>query len=165
MQDARPDPPAADSPGGVLREHLAWQLDGGYARTSLRAAVDGIAPQDWGRVPGGAAHSVWQIVRHVEICLTDLLEYTRTPGHVSPDFPEGLWPEETAPPSGAEIDRSLAAIDAARAAFRDLVRTADLIAPLGHAGGRCVLRQVLIAVDHESYHVGQITLTRAALGV
>ena len=160
-----PDPTPAATPDDVLREHLAWQLGGGYARVGLREAVAGLAVEDWGRVPGGVSHSVWQIVRHVEICLTDLLEYTRTPGHVSPDFPEGLWPEAAKPSSEAAVEQTLDAIDAAKAAFTALIRTADLIAPIGHADGRCVLRQLLIAIDHESYHVGQITVTRAALGV
>ena len=165
MQNLSPDPPSAATPDATLRNHLVWQLEGGYARTSLRMAVEGLSIADWGRVPGGASHSVWQIVRHIEVCLTDLLEYTRNPGHVSPDFPEGLWPVDAKPSSEAAVGQTLDAIDAAKAAFSQVLRTADLTAPIDHVDGRCVLRQVLIAIDHESYHVGQITVTRAAVGV
>jgi hypothetical protein len=40
----------------------------------------------------------------------------------------------------------------------------DLTAKIPHGSGQTYLRTVLVAVDHASYHVGQIVLVRKLLG-
>ena len=162
MPDA---PAAADTPDTRLREHVAWLLEGGYAHQSLADAVAGLSREDAGRVPAGAAHSVWQVLRHIEICQRDLLDYSLTPGHESPPFPAGLWPAEATVPDGGSVTNCLATIEADRTQFAALLRdpTVDVLAPQTHIDGRTILRQALIACEHQSYHIGQIAVTRAML--
>jgi hypothetical protein len=52
------------------------------------------------------------------------------------------------------------------AALRELLMDTkrDLLAPLPHGSGQTLLREVLLAGDHNAYHLGQLVLTRKALG-
>ena len=40
----------------------------------------------------------------------------------------------------------------------------DLFANIPHGDGQTILREVLLAVDHSAYHLGQLVLVRRQLG-
>ena len=75
------------------------------------------------------------------------------------------WPESPAPPSPRAWKASLEAVAADRKALQEfLATTPDLFAEIpGHAG-KTILRSVLLAIDHTSYHVGQLLTARKLLG-
>ena len=157
---------AAD-PQHMLREQLVWLIRGGHAHLPLDEAVGRVRPAERGRTAVGFAHSPWQLVEHLRICQWDLLEFCRDGDHVSPDFPDGLWPSEPAPPTGTAWDECVHRLRADRDAFCARVAdpATDLLAPLPWAQRpeQCVLREALILADHNAYHVGQLIVLLAAL--
>ena len=50
--------------------------------------------------------------------------------------------------------------------MRELVKdpSHDLFQPLPHGDGQTLLREALLAADHDAYHLGQLVLVRKALG-
>src|SRR5207302_8464774 len=96
----------------------------------------------------------------------DILEFSRNPRHVSPEFPAGYWPEGDAPADSKAWDRSVAAFKADLQAMCDLVAdpSTDLLAPIKHGQGQTILREALLAADHNAYHLGQLVVVRRALG-
>jgi hypothetical protein len=44
-------------------------------------------------------------------------------------------------------------------------RDIDLFATIPHGSGQTYLREILLVVDHASYHVGQLVLVRRLLGI
>jgi hypothetical protein len=117
------------------------------------------------RAPG-TPHTAWRLVEHLRIAQWDILEFSRNPKHVSPDWPAGYWPAGDAPPDPGAWDRSVAAFRADLAAMQALVADAgtDLFTRLPHGTGQTVLREALLVVDHNAYHLGQIVLLRRTLG-
>lgn len=150
----------------ALREHLDYLLGGGGAHLSFDKAVAGLPPELRGKRAPGSPHTAWRLVEHMRIAQWDILEFTRNPKHVSPDWPAGYWPTGDAPPDAAAWDRSLAAFRADLAAMRALVadpRT-DLFAVLPHGTGQTALREALLVADHNAYHLGQLVFLRRVLG-
>ena len=49
----------------------------------------------------------------------------------------------------------------------DLVRDAknDLFAPIPHGQGQTLIREALLVIDHNAYHVGQLVDLRRLLGI
>jgi hypothetical protein len=96
----------------------------------------------------------------------DILEFSRNPRHVSPEFPAGYWPKGDAPPDAGAWDRSAAAFQADLKAMQDLVAdpATDLVAPIPHGQGQTILREALLVVDHNAYHLGQLVIVRRLLG-
>lgn len=148
------------------REHLVAVLTGGDAHADFDAAVKDMPAEARGKRPKGAEHSPWQVLEHLRLAQWDILEFTRNPKHQSPQFPEGYWPKDAAPPDAKAWDKSVAAFRADLKAMVALVRTdsTDLTAPLAHAGDKTVLREVLVLADHNAYHLGQLVLLRRLLG-
>ena len=149
-----------------LREHLLELLGGGHAHLNFDAAVAGLPAELRGARPPGLPHTPWRLLEHLRIAQWDILEFSRNPKHVSPDFPAGYWPEGDAPPDDAAWDRSVAAFRADLKAMQDLVADSktDLFARIPHGEGQTILREALLVADHNAYHLGQLVVVRRALG-
>ncbi len=73
-------------------EQLVKLLEGGEAHADLQHAFSDLPEAQRGVKPAGAPHSAWQLLEHFRIAQWDILEFSRNPKHVSPQFPEGYWP-------------------------------------------------------------------------
>lgn len=150
----------------ALREHLLELLRGGCAHVDFDAALADLPAGLRGARPPGAAHTPWQLLEHLRIAQWDILEFSRNPQHVSPEFPRGYWPESEAPPDEAAWDRSVKAFRRHLKAMERLIQnpSTNLLAPIPHGEGQTILREALLVADHNAYHLGQLVLTRRLLG-
>lgn len=150
----------------ALRQHLLELLRGGHAHADFDTAVRGLSPALRGKRPRGAEHSPWEILEHLRIAQSDILEFSRDSSHVSPDWPSGYWPETPAPPDTKAWDKSVRAFRRDLNAMCDLVSdpATDLFARLAHGSGQTILREALLVADHNAYHLGQLVLIRRLLG-
>jgi uncharacterized damage-inducible protein DinB len=150
----------------VLRDHVLYLLRGGGAHLDFDKAIAGLPPALRGKKPAGLPHTPWRLLEHMRIAQGDILEFTRNPRHVSPEFDAGYWPKGDAPPDADAWDRSAAAFRADLQSMQDLVanKATDLFAPLPHGQGQTVLREALLIADHNAYHLGQLVVVRRLLG-
>ena len=151
----------------LLREHVLYLLRGGGAHLDIEKAIADIPAEVRGAKPDGIPHSPWRLLEHVRICQWDILEYSRDPDHVSPEYPSGYWPEDDAPPDEAAWDKSVEAFRGDLKAMQDLVADpdADLLKEIPHGlPGHTILREALLVADHNAYHLGQLVIVRRALG-
>jgi hypothetical protein len=141
-------------------------LRGGGAHATFDAVVADLPAELRGRRPAGSPFSPWMLLEHMRIAQWDILEFSRDPGHVSPDFPAGYWPTNPAPPSSAAWDASIARFRSDRDALERLVANSatDVFARFPHGAGQHLLREVLVAASHTSYHLGELVLVRRLLG-
>lgn len=150
----------------ALRKHLLYLLGGGGAHVDFDSAVAGWPAQLRAKKPKGLPHTAWQLLEHMRIAQWDILEFSRNPKHVSPEWPEGYWPETDAPPSPAAWNRSVGTFQADLKAMMSLVKSPrrDLFARISHGDGQTILREALLVADHNAYHLGELVYLRRALG-
>jgi hypothetical protein len=150
----------------ALRDHLLYLLRGGGAHLDFEAAIADLPPKLRGGKPAGLPHTPWRLLEHMRICQWDILEFSRNPKHVSPQFPVGYWPAGDAPPDDAAWDRSVESFRADLKAMQDLVAdpATDLFARIPHGDGQTILREALLVADHNAYHLGQLVTVRRLLG-
>ena len=150
----------------ALRQQLIKLLKESEAHADFDAAVKDMPMALRGKRPKGAAHSPWEMLEHLRIAQWDILEFARNPKHKSPDFPSGYWPASPEPPDEKAWDKSAAKFRADRQVLCELVsdESTDLFAKIPHGDGQTILRQALLAADHNSYHVGELILLRRILG-
>jgi hypothetical protein len=149
----------------ALRTHLSKLLIGHQAHASWEDVILDIPSNLRGVKPKGAPHTPWQLFEHMRIAQWDILEFSRSPDHVSPKFPEGYWPKEPSPPDAGAWERSLAAFRSDLEAMEALVTdpSSDLLTPFPHGTGQTLLREALLVADHNAYHLGQLVLLRRLL--
>ncbi|MGB9204084.1 MAG: DinB family protein [Terriglobales bacterium] len=150
----------------ALRQHLLKLLKGGDAHADFESAVKNFTVNLRGKRPKGAEHSAWEVLEHLRIAQWDILEFSRNSGHKSPEFPAGYWPRTQSPPSEKAWDQSVQAFRKDLEALCELVsdESTDLLAPIPHGDGQTVLREALVAADHNAYHLGELVLLRRILG-
>ena len=148
-----------------LRQHLTDLLTWDNTHVTIDDAVKDFPPELRGKRPAGGPHSAWELLEHLRLALWDILEFARNPKHVSPKFPDGYWPATPAPPAPAAWDESVAAYRKHLQEFADLVsdQSVDLLARIPHGDGQTVLREALLAADHNAYHIGQLMMVRRLL--
>ena len=150
----------------ALREHVLFLLRGEGAHADFASAVKGMPKELQGRRPDGFPHSAWELLEHIRIAQWDILEYVVDPDHVSPEFPAGYWPQRAAPDGDRAWNASVKAFqsDLDRLAALVADESKDVLAPIAFANNATILRQALLAADHNAYHLGQLVMVRRLLG-
>ena len=150
----------------LLRQQLVKLLTGSEAHSDFDAAVNNVPEESRGKRPKGAEHSPWELLEHLRIAQWDILEFSRDARHKSPAWPEGYWPPKPEPPDEKAWDRSVHQFCQDNDALCKLVgdESSDLFAKLPHSDGQTLLREALLAADHNAYHLGQLVLLRRVLG-
>jgi hypothetical protein len=150
-----------------MRDQLVYSLRGKGAHMSFDEAVADFPIEAINAKPPGVAYSFWHLIEHLRICQWDILEFARDPQHVSPEFPVGLWPQPNEKTDAAGWQRT---IDLFRADLEDVIALTqnpeiDLTTELPHAPGYTYLREILLVIDHNAYHVGELAVLRQVMGL
>ena len=153
--------------GTALRQHLLNALDAKGAHLDFDAAIRDLPAGVRGRRPEGLPYSPWELLEHLRFTQHDILDFCHNPDYTEPDWPDDYWPETSAPPSPYAWDASADAFRRDLQTMKDLVADpdTDLYATIPHGDGQTYLREVLLVIDHNAYHLGQLVAVRRLLGV
>jgi hypothetical protein len=149
-----------------LRQHVVNLLTGKGAHADFETAIKDLPAAARGQRPKGAEHSPWEVLEHLRIAQSDILEFSVNPDHVSPEWPSGYWPKFQAPETDAEWDQSVEEFrrDLKRMCALVSSEDTDLFAKIPHGDGQTILREALLIADHNAYHLGELVLLRRLLG-
>jgi len=150
----------------ALRQHLLNLLKASDAHVDFDSAFKDLPAQRRGKRPKDTQHSAWEVLEHMRIAQWDILEFSRNPKHKSPEFPRGYWPRTQSPPDDTAWDKSIQSFRDDLEALCALVddKSTDLFAKVPHGDGQTILREALLAADHNAYHLGEVVLLRRILG-
>ncbi|HEY6088996.1 MAG TPA: DinB family protein [Gemmatimonadaceae bacterium] len=149
------------------REIVVSSLDWEQAHAKLESVVKDLAVPLRGQRPAGYPHSLWELLEHIRITQRDLLDFCVDPDYKEKlEWPRDYWPPTPAPPTLAAWDKTIADYRRDREALARFTTETkiDLTTRIPHGTGQTYLRTILVAVDHASYHVGQIVSVRRLLG-
>lgn len=137
---------------------LVDALRGHQAHTDFDSALEDFPVEARGWKPHGGTHTAWELLEHMRMSQWDILEFSRNPKHQSPEWPEGYWPKTEAPPSDKAWNDSVKAFQRGAAEFNKLVQDLQnkLLEPFEHGDGQTLLREALLVICHNSYHLGQL---------
>ncbi|HXG93110.1 MAG TPA: DinB family protein [Blastocatellia bacterium] len=149
----------------ALRENLVELLRGGHAHVAASQALKDINPQIRNARAAQHLNSIWEELEHMRIAQEDILRYTLDEEWESPDFPSGYWPAQVESVSdemwNATVEKFFSDLEELIALAQD--KSIDLTAKIPHGEGRTYLREILLAADHNAYHLGQIVQARKLL--
>ncbi|WP_412062461.1 DinB family protein [Rubrivirga sp. IMCC45206] len=156
-------PPRDLSPDDRLRHEVAALLQGRQAHVDAHRALDGIPGDRVNERPEGTQHSLYDLVEHLTRAQADILEYATDPGYRAKAWPADYWPRKPATP--ADWTRASEGFVADLDELIDLAETGELFDELPWAPGYTLLRQLMLAADHNAYHLGQVVALRQRLGL
>jgi len=149
----------------ATREMLARALDWHDAHADFEATVKNLPAPLRGKVPKGLPYSAWQLLEHLRIAQHDILEFCVAREYHEMNWPDDYWPKSPAPPDGHAWDHSVAQVRKDIARLQSLARdtSIDLDATVPNGNGQTYLRELLLVIDHNAYHLGQLVLVRRTL--
>ena len=145
---------------GKLREHVLELLEGTFAHIDLETVLRSFPVSKINIRLENSPHTAWELLEHIRLAQWDILEFSRDPKHVSPDFPDGYWNKADGSPGDWQrsVEQVLGDLEAMRELVRD--KDVDLFAKIPHGDGQTILREALLVADHNAYHLGQLMLLR-----
>jgi uncharacterized damage-inducible protein DinB len=149
------------------RAIVASSLDWEQAHAKIENAVKGLPAPLRGQRPAGYPHSAWELLEHIRITQHDLLDFCQNPEYEEKlAWPQDYWPPTPAPPTADAWEKCIADYRRDREALARFAMESklDLTTKIPRGTGQTYLRTILVAVDHASYHVGQIVSVRRLLG-
>jgi hypothetical protein len=149
-----------------IRDLLSRALSWGDAHVSFDDAVEGLAPPLRGVRPAGVPHSAWELLEHLRITQSDILEFCVRADYQEKTWPDDYWPASPVPPSDDAWQSSVAAYQKDREALQKLAKSPeiDLDATIPHGSGQTYGRELVLVIDHSAYHLAQLVLVRQLLG-
>ncbi len=141
----------------MLADNLIEFLTRGPAHMSYRQILDQIDPAICQKRLTGV-HTIWEELEHMVIAQEDIIRFTIDPKWKSPPWPEGYWPSADTPVNEERWQVSVGKFFADLTLMIDMISNAeiDLHAELPHAPGYTYIREVLLIIDHNAYHMGKI---------
>ena len=143
-----------------LRKHVLYLLRGGGAHVSFDDFINSFPAHLCNRQIEGLPYTPWQVLEHMRLAQWDILEFSRDPDHVSPEFPKGYWPKPDEAGSTALWQKTADEFRKDLQEMEALVEntSTDLHAKIPHGDGQTILREALLTADHNAYHLGVLAV-------
>ena len=158
-----PRPDASLDADARLRAEIVALLTGGNAHVPVLDTLRGLPPDAAGARAPGLPHTLWDLLYHLWFTQNDILRFCLHADYEEPEWPAAYWPAIPVTPDLWRL--TLADFEADLGTLADLARTGDLTAEFGHAPGYTLLRELLLAADHNAHHAGQVIAVRRSLGL
>lgn len=155
------------TPNSQIADHLVKFLEGGQSHIKLDDALRKITFEVSGKRIEGLPYTIWQLLQHIRFAQFDIVDFSRNPSYEEFEWPTDYWPATSDGPSDKkELNECIEAIIRDRDAMIDLVRTHkdQLLYQIPHGTGQTLMREVLILVEHNAHHLGQIIVMMRILG-
>ncbi len=151
----------------VIRKELLALLSGGNAHMEFDEALDRFPIREINTKAPNVPYTPWHFLEHVRIAQWDILEFIRNPDHVSPDYPEGYRPSPDKEADAAQWKKTIKGFRADLKALENIVKDekTDFFAPIPHAKDYTIFREILLAADHNAYHIGEFAMLRQVLDI
>jgi hypothetical protein len=149
----------------ALGDHLVKSLKGGQAFVPFNKALAGIRPELRNVRPNKELHSIYEELEHMRSAQKDLLDFALDPDWRPPRWPEDFWPQPGRELSDEEWNKTFNGF------FKELDRAIrlvkdpkiDLLSDVPQTENT-YLREIMLIIEHNAYHLGKILDIRKALG-
>ena len=144
----------------ALREHVLELLEGKSAHIDIESALKDFPLDKINDKRNGSPHSAWQLLEHIRIAQWDILNFCRNENYKEMKWPDDYWPKKNG--TNDKWNESVREILSDLQEMRDLVadESIDLFAKIAWGSGQTILREALLIVDHNAYHLGQIVFIK-----
>ena len=116
--------------------------------------------------PPNVPYTPWHLLEHMRIAQRDILDYIRDPDYRLPSWPGDYWPAASAQADARAWKKTIAGFRRDRAALEKIAGNprVALGAPLPYAPRHTYIRELLIASEHNTYHIGELAILRQVMG-
>jgi len=149
----------------TIRKHLLASLQGRNAHISFEETIKDFPNDYYNNKISGIQYSCWDLLEHLRIAQWDILDFIMNPEYQSISWPDGYWPKDK-----GDVEKWKHSVKNFLNDRKELEAMledgeVDLYGPIPHAPDYSIFREIVLVIDHNSYHTGQLLMLRRALGI
>jgi len=153
----------------LIKQEIYHQLTENVAFTNVLSFIDEVPYDKIGIRPAQLPYSFYEVFYHLWLSQRDILDFISAENYNEKKWPEDYWPKEQQPRDEYEWKRF-------KTEFREDFKTIQeilenekqfLLRPVKFATNdtQTLLRELLLILNHNAYHIGQLQIILRLLGV
>lgn len=141
-----------------LADRLIRHLKSGEAFMPIENLLQQITYEQSGVSIDDVPYTVYQLLNHLRFAQLDIIKYCRDSDYSEPEWPADYWPDRSAPVDQDEWRVLVDNFIKERDEFCELISesSAKLFDEVKPDTGHTLLRQTLLLIEHNAYHIGQL---------
>jgi len=149
----------------TIRKQLLASLQGRNAHLSFEQTIVDFPDDYYNKKISGIQYSCWDLLEHLRIAQWDILYFIMNPKYETKSWPDDYWPKDKG--NAEKWKNSAKNFLNDRKDLEVMLEdyAIDLFSPIPHAPDYTIFREIVIVIDHNSYHTGQLLSLRRALGI
>lgn len=141
-------------------------LYGKYTHLSPKKVIEGLTPSNARIKPENDNHSCWDLLHHIKIWQKAILESIRGQEVNWKDISKNHdWPNAAYLSDDQNFINLVKMFEESLLEAEELIKTTDLHQPMPAWDGAPVIQAIIVLLQHNSYHYGQIVAVRKFLGI
>ncbi len=145
----------------LIRERIAKHLEGGEAYMAIPKILEKISFEEINTRPSNLPYSFYELFFHVVFTQKDIVKFTCSDDYTEPKWPDYYWPKDKVCRAKEEWENLKAEYITDRERLKAfLLDTSNSLSqPVKNgAAQQTLLREVLLVIEHSSYHAGQMLI-------
>lgn len=112
--------------------------------------------------PQNVEYTPWMLLEHIRLTQIDILDFMRDPKYVEPEWPKDYWPKKSVKADKKMWEKTVSGYMKDLKDLVELVKDEkrDLNEKVKNGTGQTVLREIILVIDHNSYHIGEFAILR-----
>jgi len=128
--------------------------------------VEGLTPSNARIKPENGNHSCWELIHHIKIWQKAILEAIKGKEVNWKDISKNRnWPNNNYLSDDQNFINLVKVFEKGLLEAEELIKTIDLYKPMPAWDGAPVIQAIIVLLQHNSYHYGQIVAIRKFLGI
>lgn len=129
---------------------------------SLEDAVKGFPMSQINTKVPNSDYTPYRLLEHIRITQGDIVEFIKNPKYKYLKWPQDYWPKKNFKAAKKDWDKS---IQVFKKEYKELVamvqnQKIDLLQKIPHGTGQSIFKEIIVVVDHNSYHIGEFGILR-----
>lgn len=148
-----------------LRTQLVKLLTGEQAHMTFADMVADFPEAYYNEKPPHVAYTPWHLLEHLRIAQKDILDFILVDGYQEMKFPDDYWPQPAEKAGKQQWETTIQQFLADNDALQNMVMDpkCDLFALLPWGEPYTLFREIVVAGNHNSYHIGEFAILRQVM--
>ncbi len=139
----------------------------GQAHMPFAQAVKNFSVKNINTKPPHVEYSFWHLLEHIRRTQADILEFVKSSNYKEKKWPSDYWPDKSSIATKKDWDKTISLIQKDLQATIKLVgdKKINLYEKIPWGDGQTYLREFLLIIKHNSYHIGEFAILRQVLDI
>ncbi|MCL6217426.1 DinB family protein [Zunongwangia pacifica] len=148
------------------RAQLIKHLMGGEAFMPIDKVLEEVSFDRIGERIHGLPYSFYEVFYHITYAQKDILDYIISDNYTAQKWPEAYWDDKKAPETENEWEQLKSRFFKERQDLADYIldENNDLQKPVKNSKDHTLLWELLLVIEHNAYHTGQLIVLLRLLG-